>query len=133
VIQVGDNVFVHGGVLEAHVRYGLGRINREAREWLTGPPTAPAPSILTNSEAPIWARDYSDGTPSAEKCAELEHVLAELSAKRLVVGHTVQKQGINSSCADKVWRIDVGLSRFYGAKPSVLEMRGDHVRVISAE
>jgi hypothetical protein len=133
VIQVGENVFVHGGVLEAHVRYGLGRINRETREWLTGSPSAPAPRMLVAPEAPIWTRDYSDGTPPAEKCAELERVLAALSAKRLIVGHTVQKQGINSACADKVWRIDVGLSRFYGAKPSVLEIRRDRVRVLSAE
>ncbi|MEO6599023.1 MAG: metallophosphoesterase [Polyangiaceae bacterium] len=132
VIQVGDNVFVHGGVLEAHLRYGLGRINREAREWLTGPPTAPAPHILVDPEAPIWARDYSDGTPGPEKCAELERVLTALSAKRLVVGHTVQKQGINSACTNRVWRIDVGLSRFYGAKPSVLEIRGDQVHVLTA-
>jgi hypothetical protein len=133
VIQVGDNLFVHGGVLEAHVRYGLGRINREAREWLTGPPTAPAPRILVDPEAPIWTRDYSEPTPTPEKCAELERVLTALSAKRLVVGHTVQKQGINSACADEVWRIDVGLSRFYGAKPSVLEIRGEQVRVLAAE
>ncbi|MET0791708.1 MAG: metallophosphoesterase, partial [Polyangiaceae bacterium] len=133
VIQIGDNVFVHGGVLEAHVRYGLGRINREAREWLTGAPSAPAPRVLTDPEAPIWVRDYSDGTPASAKCAELERVLAALSAKRLVVGHTIQKQGINSACADKVWRIDVGLSKFYGAKPSVLEIRGDQVRVLSVE
>lgn len=132
VIEVGDTVFVHGGVLEAHVRYGLGRINREAREWLTGPPAAPGPRVLVDPEAPIWTRDYSDGTPSPDKCAELERVLSALSAKRLVVGHTVQKQGINAACADKVWRIDVGLSRFYGAKPSVLEIRGDQVRVLTA-
>jgi Calcineurin-like phosphoesterase len=131
VIQVGDNVFVHGGVLEAHVRYGLGRINREAREWLTGPPSAPAPRVLVDPQAPIWTRDYSDGSPPPEKCGELERVLAALSAKRLVVGHTVQKQGINSACADQVWRIDVGLSRFYGAKPSVLEIRGAQVHVLS--
>jgi hypothetical protein len=133
VIQVGDNVFVHGGVLEAHVRYGLGRINREAREWMTGAPTAPAPRILLDPEAPIWTRDYSDGAPTALHCAELGRVLWALSAKRLVVGHTVQKQGINSACNEQVWRIDVGLSRFYGAKPSVLEIRGDRLRVLLAE
>ena len=132
VIEVGDTVFVHGGVLEAHVRYGLARINREAREWLSGPPTVPAPRVLTDPEAPIWTRDYSDGTPTPDKCAELERVLSALSAKRLVVGHTVQKQGINSACTDKVWRIDVGLSRFYGAKPSVLEIKGEQVRVLAA-
>ena len=132
VEQVGDSVFVHGGVLEAHVRYGLGRINREVREWMVGAPTEPAPLSVTNERAPIWVRDYSDGDPSSAACAELGRVLSALSAKRLIIGHTVQKEGINSACAGKVWRIDVGLSRFYGGKPSALEIRGDQVRVLEA-
>jgi hypothetical protein len=57
-------------------------------------------------------------------------VLSLLSAKRLVVGHTVQEQGINSACDGRVWRIDVGLSRFYGKPPSVLEIRSNTVRAI---
>ena len=76
-------------------------------------------------------RDYSDGTPAPEQCAELTRVLSALSAQRMVVGHTVQQQGINSACEGKVWRIDVGLSRFYGNKPSVLEIRGDQVRALT--
>ena len=133
VIQVGDSVFVHGGVLEQHVRYGLGRINREAHDWMLGAPTGPVPRSLTEEAALIWVRDYSDGIPRPAKCDEAGRVLAALSAKRMVMGHTIQKQGINSACAGKVWRIDVGLSRFYGGKPSVLEIRGDEVRVLPTE
>jgi hypothetical protein len=130
-IQVGGNVFVHGGVLEQHVRYGLGRINQEVQAWMTGAPTVPAPVSISHLRAPIWVRDYSDGTPAAESCAELTRVLGALSAQRMVVGHTVQQRGINSECAGKVWRIDVGLSRFYGGKPSVLEIRGEQVRPLT--
>src|SRR6478752_5289251 len=132
-IQIGDNVFVHGGVLEQHVRYGLGRINQEVSAWMAGPPSDPAPPSVTNQRAPIWVRDYSDGTPASDRCAELTRVLGALSAKRMVVGHTVQQQGINSACDDKVWRIDVGLSRFYGGTPSVLEIRGDQVRALTSD
>ena len=131
VIQVGDTVFVHGGVLEQHVRYGLGRINQETSAWMSGAPTEPAPNSITSQRAPIWVRDYSDGTPSADRCAELTRVLAALSAQRMVVGHTVQPQGINSACDGKVWRIDVGLSRFYGGKTSVLEIQGARVRALA--
>ncbi|HKO49210.1 MAG TPA: metallophosphoesterase [Polyangiaceae bacterium] len=131
VLQIGANVFVHGGVLEQHVRYGLGRINQETSAWMAGPPQQPTPSSLTDQRAPIWVRDYSDGTPAAEHCAELTRVLRALSAQRLVVGHTVQARGINSACDGRVWRIDVGLSRYYGGKPSVLEIRGDRVQVLS--
>jgi len=113
------------------VRYGLGRINQETSAWMAGAPSDPAPSSLTGQRAPIWVRDYSEGSPPADRCAELSRVLAALSAQRMVVGHTVQQQGINSACEGKVWRIDVGLSRFYGAKPSVLEIRGDQVRPLT--
>ena len=130
VIQIGRNLFVHGGVLEQHVRYGLGRINQELSAWMAGAPGEPAPASVSGQRAPIWVRDYSDGTPAEDRCAELTRVLGALSAERLVVGHTVQQQGINSACDGKVWRIDVGLSRFYGGKPSVLEIRGDRVRVL---
>jgi len=130
-LQIGGNVFVHGGVLEQHVRYGLARINQEAAAWMAGAPTEPAPTSVSNQRAPIWVRDYSDGNPAAEQCAELTRVLGALSAQRMVVGHTVQQQGINSACDGKVWRIDVGLSRFYGGKPSVLEIRGQQVRALT--
>lgn len=31
-----------------------------------------------------------------------------------VVGHTIQEQGINSACAERVFRIDVGMSKGCG-------------------
>ena len=131
VLQIGSNVFVHGGVLEPHLRYGLARINQETSAWMAGAPTGPAPVSVSNDRAPIWVRDYSDGTPAPERCAELARVLTALSAHRMVVGHTVQQEGISNACDGKVWRIDVGLSRFYGGKPSVLEIRGEQVRALT--
>jgi hypothetical protein len=133
VLQVGPNVFVHGGVLEEHVNYGLGRINREVQQWMLAPGSAPAPAVVANDRGPIWLRLYSDGLPLGSACDELGRVLDRLSAKRLIVGHTVQEHGINSACRGKVWRIDVGLSRYYGKRPpAVLEITGDQTRVLQA-
>lgn len=129
VVVVGDTVFAHGGVLPGHVRYGIGKINDEARRWMQGE-TQRAPEILNGDTAPIWTREYSDGEPSARACAALDTVLGELRVKRLVVGHTVQKDGITSGCGGKVWRIDVGLAKHYGGRPAVLEIRGDGPRVL---
>jgi hypothetical protein len=42
--------------------------------------------------------------------------------KRMVVGHTVQKQGINAACDGSVWRIDVGLAKLYDGPIEVLEL-----------
>jgi hypothetical protein len=132
IIAVGDSVFVHGGVLPGHVRYGIGRINDETRRWMLGE-TEHMPNILSGDTAPIWARDYSEGEPSERTCEALTKVLDELRVKRMVVGHTVQKTTITSGCNEKVWRIDVGLAHFYGGRPAVLEIAGDKVRIISGE
>ncbi len=132
VIQIGDNVFVHGGILERHVRYGLGRINKEVGRWMESGIGQAAPAIIGGETGPAWMRDYSEGQPPGPWCGELSRVLSRLSAKRMIVGHTVQKQGINSACGAKVWRIDVGLSHGYGGKPSVLEIVGDQTRVLEA-
>ncbi len=51
----------------------------------------------------------------------------------MVVGHTVQRQGVNSACGRGVWRIDVGLSRYFGGPIQVLEIRGDDVTVLREE
>jgi hypothetical protein len=123
---IGDTVFAHGGVLPKHVKYGLARINREVSAWMNGN-AASAPSIVTSEDGPIWTRRYS-AAPDPVDCALLTETLAAVGAKRMVVGHTVQREGITSGCDKKVWRIDVGLARFYGGKPAALEIRGDAVQ-----
>jgi hypothetical protein len=128
VAQVGDSVFVHGGVLPHHVRYGIERLNRETAAWMRG--TAPPPALLQQEDAPIWTRVYS--TPGAPAdCVQLAQALNALGAKRMVVGHTPQPQGITHACDERVYRIDTGMSRFYGGPVQVLEIVGDRVRVLS--
>jgi hypothetical protein len=128
VAVVGDTVFLHGGLLPKHVRYGVDRINREVSAWMDGASRS-VPSIITGEDGPVWLRRYSASTDT-EDCRVLSETLAMLPAKRMVVGHTVQRGGISSACDAKVWRIDVGLSKFYGGKPEVLEIKGDEVRAI---
>jgi len=132
VARVGDTLFVHGGVLPQHVTYGLARINQETSAWMWGAQKA-IPEILTDQDAPIWTRLYSDGNPAAAACGTLAQALGLASAKRMVVGHTIQDSGINSACDGRVWRIDVALSKVYGEakpRPQVLELRGEEARVL---
>lgn len=129
-IVVGETAFVHGGILPGHVEYGIARLNRETSEWMQGKrPRMPA--LLASEASPIWNRSYSEGEPSERSCRALERALELLKAKRMVVGHTVQKQGITSACGDKVWRIDVGLAKVYGGKPAALEIRGAAVKALT--
>lgn len=126
VVQLGDSVFVHGGILREHVAYGLDRINNEVSAWMLGE-RADQPPIMLSESAPVWTRLYSS-EPDDAACAQLEEVLSALSARRMVVGHTPQQGGISSACGGKVWRIDVGMSRFYGGSVQVLQLDGENVR-----
>jgi hypothetical protein len=125
IVVIGDNVFVHGGVLPAHASYGIENINEEIRAWLRG--LAPEPESSRGADSPVWTRLYSR-EPDAEACASLEESLRLLGARRMIVGHTVQRQGITSYCDDRVWAIDVGMAKYYGGPVEVLEIRGDVVR-----
>jgi hypothetical protein len=130
VAVVGDTLFAHGGVLPKHVEYGLGRLNAEVSAWMRGErPELPRP--MQGDDAPVWTRLYGERNPDPVACDTLGRVLDTLRVKRLVVGHTVQKSGINPACNERVFRIDIGLARYYGTKPAqVLEIQGDAVKVL---
>lgn len=125
VAVVGDTVFVHGGISPKHLRYGLDRMNRDVQAWMEGR-AREVPRLVTSDDGPVWLRRYSAATDPAD-CQMLRETLSLLQAKRMVVGHTVQRGGISSACGEQVWRIDVGLSKTYQGKPEVLEIAGDKV------
>jgi hypothetical protein len=127
IVVIGDNVFVHGGVLPVHAEYGIERINEEIRAWLAG--AAPAPASSRGAESPIWTRLFSR-EPDAEACAAVAESLRMLGAQRMIVGHTVHSNGIASHCDGRVWAVDVGMATHYGGPVEVLEIRGNDVRAL---
>jgi len=127
VLQLDDNVFVHGGVLPDHVAYGIDRINSETQAWLRGETAQPL--ILDGSDSPEWARLYTR-EPDSLACAVLGKVLDELKAQRMVMGHSIQEGGITAACDGLAWGIDVGMAAHYGGSVEVLEIVGDSVRVL---
>lgn len=127
ILQIGDNVFVHGGVLPDHVTYGIDQINQEAQRWLRG--EIERPQVLIGPDSPQWTRLFSRD-PDALACETLQGVLERLDAKRIVMGHTIQDEGIAGACGGQAWRIDVGMAAHYGGPTQVLEIVGDSVRVL---
>jgi hypothetical protein len=107
VLVVGDSVFAHGGVLPAHA----GEIS---------------PDVLQGDESPVWTRRFCED-PGPDDCAVADETLGLLGVKRMVVGHTVHKDGIVRNCDGKVWCIDVGMASYYGGHPEALEIKGDAV------
>lgn len=133
ILIVGDTLFAHAGVLPKHVAYGVGRINTEVSRFMRGE-SSRLPEVAAAEDAPVWTRLYGAEELSQEACETLGSVLSALSVKRLVVGHTVQRRGISSACGERVFRVDVGLSDFYGDNPTqVLEIRGTETRVLTAK
>lgn len=122
-LVVGDSVFVHGGLsvdnIERHG--GIEELNEATRKYLAG--ETEIPFFLDDSKiSPLWLRMYSQGDIQSEgyECRQLSKVLKLLGARRMIVGHTVQKEGINSRCNQQIWRADVGMSRAYGGETEAL-------------
>jgi hypothetical protein len=129
VAVIGDTVLVHGGVLPGHVEYGLGRMNAELAAWLRG--DAPAPAAVLGRGGPLWTRLLAEDR-DPDLCTTLDDALALIPARRMVVGHTIQKQGITSACGERLWRIDTGMTAFYGGPIEVLELGPGGARVLRA-
>jgi hypothetical protein len=78
-------------------------------------------------DGPLWFRGY-DQWSEEEGTAQIGKVLESYNAKRIVVGHTVQKGGrVRPRFGNRVFLIDTGmLSSYYpGGRPSALEIQGD--------
>ena len=104
------------------------------------------PSIHASHEAcsadparasPVWSRAYSHpagAEPAQSRCGEAAKALDALGLRRMVVGHTPQiTAGINACCGGRVYRIDTGLSSFYGGMKQCLEVvSNERPRVISS-
>jgi hypothetical protein len=47
----------------------------------------------------------------------------------MIVAHTIHRE-ITARCDERVWAVDVGMSRAYGGMMQLLEISGDRMRVI---
>jgi len=128
VIQiVGENLFVHGGVVTRHLEYGLETINTQVSDWMRG--ERPRIDWMHKSVSPTWCRIYSVAENDSAR-AELAHVLETLGVKRMIIGHTIKEGGITPQYEGRVWCVDVGLGEPYGGPVEVLQIKGDEVTVL---
>ena len=121
VLQVNDSIFVHGGLLPQHLRYGIARLNAELSAWMRG--TGPLGPMLSGDDAPYWVRTYGHAV-TPEDCRALDDIPPS-TLRQAVVGHTPQEGGISFACSGRVARIDV--SAAYGNhSPQVTRDLGGH-------
>jgi hypothetical protein len=130
VLKIGETVFVHGGVVPRWAQYGVDRINAEVRQWLLGHTPEPDSALgVDDGDRPMWTRQFSSDVDESD-CVVLEESLRILGARRMIVAHTVHRE-ITARCDERVWAVDVGMSRAYGGDMQLLEIRDDRaLRVI---
>lgn len=129
VLRLGETIFVHGGVTPHWAKYGIDRINREVSLWFAGrtkePTSAQGMDAGNFDDSVMMSRHFSEDVDEND-CVMLEKSLQILNAKRMIVAHSVQNS-ITARCDDKVWAVDVGMSRYYGGDLQVLEIIGDGI------
>ena len=135
IVQVGNYVFVHGGITP-HLaqKYTLEEMNEGMKKWLLGGRDKKTKEIFNDlyeddEDGIFWTREFGDLSNWSEGSSDraLQRTLDFLNQKNgrtiknhiegIVMGHTPQymnMMGINSSCGGKCWRVDVGASRAFG-------------------
>ena len=117
IVQIGKWVFVHGGLLPYWAEnYKLQDLNKKIKEYLLGNITLEQDNVLkkiiTGENSFFWTREY--GYPKDQNyCKKVNKTLKLLNARGMVIGHSIHEK-ITSDCSNKLWKIDVALSRAFG-------------------
>ncbi len=115
----GDSAFVHGGLLPQYVSSpaDIDDMNARWSQFARGELGAYTDEDIYET---MWDRSFSDSDVDPD-CATLATVRTSLGVSRMVVGHS-RWTHINNACDGMVWRIDTGMSEYYGGNIEVLEI-----------
>ena len=130
IVQLGDTLFVHGGLSAAYATTPVAEINARVARALRAQETAPD-SILNAPDGPLWYRGLATReTPDSRPLSvddELTQVLAGHHARRIVIAHTPILTGVEIGHDGRLARVDTGVSSVYGGVLGWLEIIGDQL------
>ena len=128
VIIINDTLFVHGGISDKYVKLLPEEINRKIKAGITTQ-TKGRDGICWDTEGPLWYRGLAS-RPESELTDHMNAVCRLFNVNRLVVGHTVSKDGIISRVNGRIIMIDVGMSRAYGGPAACLVMENNGLTAV---
>ncbi|MFQ5789342.1 MAG: metallophosphoesterase [Acidobacteriota bacterium] len=133
-VRINGIVFSHGDWSEEISALGLEEVNRRVREELSGS-TALVDGITFHPKGPLQYRGLAEVTlqRAAQEAQrlEVERILSNLGATRMVVAHTVTSGIIEPRFGGKHISIDLGMLEIYrGGHQVALEIEGDVLRAI---
>jgi len=141
-VIVGDTLFVHAGLLSIHLEnMTIDDINRHFHNILINAPSHPSEfsddiyskPIFTDDYfsdyGPTWTRALFEG-PEYGVCNDLYQTLNMTNTNRMVVGHSIQRDGkIHTRCDNHLYFIDVGMSKAYFNTLAYLEFKKDEKEI----
>ena len=135
MVQVGGWIFVHGGLTgKSAGAFTINEVNQGISNWLMGNRNLLSKDIFSmmyddDDNGIFWTREFGDLAnwdifKSPKKFKNTLDIFnsknkrgMDCLAKGIIMGHTPQYmnfKGINSSCDNKCWRVDVGASKAFG-------------------
>jgi hypothetical protein len=136
LVQVGSWLFVHGGVSPKLANeYTIDNINSIISEWLQGKTDNDTMKHIEHiyssddeTYSPFWNRMYTENDEWNKTAEKKFYITLNILNKKnnrnqsnkiqgMIMGHSPQfmyDKGLNSSCNDRLWRVDVGMSKAFG-------------------
>ena len=115
-VLINGLLFVHAGITPACARLSLRQINDTVRRELRKKNVM---GIASNPFGPLWTRSLALGA-EARVAPRLAAVLKRYGATHMVIGHSVETEGIDVRAGGGLIRIDVGMSACYGGPAACL-------------
>jgi hypothetical protein len=119
VLIIGSNLFVHAGIVPEMVKkYNIDDMNKLLSLYLLDEIKQPRmfkELFMSSKYSPLWNRVFGDINNSTYSCEQVMKPLEEVyKVGRIYVGHTPQiEKGINSTCNDRIWLADIGVSKSF--------------------